>query len=229
MPDGHDHEAEIADARARVGRAIRDLGHAFVGHVADTADLDRLVDELERRTAALRTGTPRERSVDRPTGDWGPGPADGEEMTSFDDRPVSGRSSPHGLDVRVVRDGDEVVASVTLGAAHEGAPGRSHGGIIAALFDDIFGFLLVVHGQPAFTGELGVRYAAGVPLHRPLECRVRVTGRDGRKLHMTGELTGEPAGHPAEPADAERIEYTTARATFITFDPETWAALSGVT
>lgn len=213
---------EVADARARAGRAIRDLGHAFVGHGAPTADLDQLTDDLTNWTTRLAAATPRDRGTERPTGDWGPAPADGEEMISFDDRPISGRSSPHGLDVRVVRDGDEVVAHLRLGAAHEGAPGRAHGGIVSALFDDIYGFLLTIHGAPAFTGELSVRYQVGVPLHRPLECRVRLAERDGRKLYMTGELTGDGT-------DGSRVEYATSKATFISFDPEMWASLARTT
>ncbi|MGI9645951.1 MAG: PaaI family thioesterase, partial [Ilumatobacteraceae bacterium] len=165
----------------------------------------------------LATGPTRSRVIERPTGDWGPPPPDGEEMSSFDERPVSGRASPYGLDLRVVRDGDEVVAHVTLRAAHEGAPGRSHGGIISALFDDVFGFVLTLRGQPAFTGELTIRYEQGVPLRVPLECRVRMTGHDGRKIHMAGALTG-----PGD--DGEQITFTRARATFIAIDPRLFSA-----
>jgi acyl-coenzyme A thioesterase PaaI-like protein len=208
--------SDIEEARADAGQAIRDLGHALVGHVATTEQLEAATEDLQRLTTDFDTGTVRDRVIERPTGDWGPAPADGEEMTSFDERPVSGRSSPYGLDIRVVRDGDEVVAHVTLGAAHEGAPGRCHGGIISALFDDVFGFILTIHAVPAFTGELTVRYEQGVPLHQPLECRVRLSERDGRKIHMTGELTGDDGV-------GERTVYTRSRAIFIAIDDDAFA------
>ena len=96
----------------------------------------------------------------------------------FDDRPVSGRSSPWGLDLELHRYGDEIEARVTLRSAHEGAPDRSHGGIIAALFDDVFGYVLGVVHQPAFTGDLYIRYQAPTPLFRELACRVRLDARD---------------------------------------------------
>jgi acyl-coenzyme A thioesterase PaaI-like protein len=207
------------DARAEVGRAIRHLGHSIVGHQASARQLLSAADELQKWVDTFDQGTIRDRVIERPTGDWGPAPADGEEMTSFDERPISGRSSPYGLDMRVIRDGDEVVAHVTLGAAHEGAPGRSHGGIISALFDDVFGFILTIHSVPAFTGELTVRYEHGVPLHEPLECRVRRAERDGRKIHMTGELTGSDG-------DGGRTVYTRSRAVFIAIDVEAFARLS---
>lgn len=183
-----DHPDRLADARAAAGRAIRDLGHALVGHHAPLAAVERITSTLEALTADVATGARRDRAQVRREGDWGTEVADGETMTSYDERPVSGRSSPWGLDVHVWRDGNEAVADLTLRAAHEGAPGRSHGGIVAALFDDIYGFVLTFLHQPAFTGELTVRYEAGVPIGVPLQCRVRLVERQGRKLRMAGEL-----------------------------------------
>jgi acyl-coenzyme A thioesterase PaaI-like protein len=130
---------------------------------------------------------------------------------------VSGRSSPYSLDPDIRREGDEVIATVTLRAAHEGAPARSHGGIVAALFDDVFGFVLAIHQTPGFTGELGIRYEAGTPLHVPLTCRVRLAERQGRKLFMTGELTTD-----------DGTVCVRATATFIAIDPARLAWGEGV-
>jgi acyl-coenzyme A thioesterase PaaI-like protein len=210
--DQPDHPDAIAESRARAGRAVRDLGHALVGHDATIELIDRTASLLDTLTTELSAGAVRTRAAIRPTGDWTNETADGDLMTSFDERPVSGRSSPWGLDLVAVRDGDEVVATCTLRAAHEGAPGRSHGGVVAALFDDVFGFVLTIHQQPAFTGEISVRYAAGVPIGRPLECRVRLDERVGRKLLMSGELR-----------DGNQV-VATSRATFIAIDPAAFAA-----
>jgi len=208
---------DIADARIRVGEAYRSLGHAIVGHHLSADDLNALADRLEREASDVRLGERRVRSLERPSGDWGPGPADGEEMFSFDERPISGRAAPYGLDVRIVRDGDNAVGHVTLGSAHEGAPGRSHGGIVSALFDDVYGFILTILGQPAFTGTLTIRYEQGVPIHQPLECRVRLDGREGRKLLMSGELTGLGA-------DGEPTVFTRSTAVFIAIDEAAFGA-----
>ncbi len=151
MPD------ELSEARARAGSAIRDIGHAFIGRHASLDQIERLADQLEALSAEF---WPAEERVRTPTAD------DTERRqhpqgafeTNFDDRPISGRSSPWGLDAEFHRHGDEIEALVTLRAAHEGAPGRCHGGIVAALFDDVFGYVLDVISQPAFTGELTVRY-----------------------------------------------------------------------
>jgi hypothetical protein len=75
--------SDVGEARADAGRAIRDLGHALVGHVATTKQLDAATADLGRLTKDFETGTVRDRVIERPTGDWGPAPADGAEMTSF--------------------------------------------------------------------------------------------------------------------------------------------------
>jgi acyl-coenzyme A thioesterase PaaI-like protein len=201
-----DHPDRLADARASAGKAVRDLGHAIVGHHAPLELIDRLSSTLEALRAELSTLPVRTRAESRSHGEWSEPPEDGATLTSYDERPVSGRASPWSLDLHLWRDGNEVAASVTMQAAHEGAPGRSHGGIVAALFDDVFAFMLSLVAEPAFTGELSIRYEAGVPIGVPLECRVRLADRDGRKLYLTGELS-----------DQGRV-VARSKATFITID-----------
>lgn len=202
-------------ARRAAGRAVRELGHSLVGHQADEAILREVAATLDGLTRRLGTGVPRSRPVehfDNWEGDETSGLA---PVESYDDRPFSGRASPWGLDIEVHRRGDTIEGVVTLGAAHEGAPGRAHGGIVAGLFDDVFGFVLGVIRQPAFTGELTVRYVKPTPLHRPLLCRGRVVDRSGRKLWIEGELldTAEPS------------EFVVARGKglFVTVDPSVFS------
>jgi acyl-coenzyme A thioesterase PaaI-like protein len=204
-----------ARARRAAGRSVRRLGHALVGHDADTELLADVAATLDGLTAQLDTGSPRHRPIEQ-IGHRERGRTErGAAVESYDDRPFSGNASPWGLGLEVHRVGDEIEAAVTLGAAHEGAPGRAHGGIIAGLFDDVFGFVLGIVGEPAFTGELQVRYLAPTPLHRSLVCRGRLASRDGRKLLIEGELI-----------DREGVRETVvARGTglFITVDPAMFA------
>jgi acyl-coenzyme A thioesterase PaaI-like protein len=211
QPDVPDREA---DARAWAGKAVRDLGHALVGHQAPLELIDEVSTTLDELTGRLAAGGPRSRADRQTPGAWSEPPADHAEITSHDERPISGRASPWGLDLRVWREGDDIVAMCTLRSAHEGAPGRSHGGIVAALFDDVYGFLLTAIAQPAFTGELSLRYEAGVPLGVPLECRVRIAEQSGRKLFMEGELS------------ANGTVVTRSKATFITIPRERFEQLA---
>lgn len=211
-----------AEARADAAAAIRDLGHALVGHHSPVETLRSATAEIQRLVEVLRAGLVKNRSQERaatgtnPGAEWGEEIANGQEMTSYEERPISGRASPWGVEPRVYRDGDDVVAEVTLRAGHEGAPMRSHGGIVAALFDDILGFVLTIHKQPGFTGELKIRYEAGTPIGKPLSCRVRLDEQHGRKMLMSGELTVDATG--------EVVARCTA--IFIAIAPETFHALT---
>lgn len=210
-----DEPAELTEARARAGAAIRDLGHAFIGREATIDQVERLTDAVVGITTELWPQEARKRRGEGPQSDR-PELPQGRFEHDFDDRPVSGRSSPWGLDLELHRHDDEIEALVTLRSAHEGAPGRAHGGVVAALFDDVFGFVLGILRQPAFTGEITVRYRRPTPLFRPLACRVRLERQDGRKLLFAGELT-----------DVERGEIVaTASSTFIAVDPAGFAAMT---
>ena len=92
-----------------------------------------------------------------------------------------------GIAIDVHRQGDDAVARVNLGAAFEGAPGRAHGGIVAAVFDGTMGFVLSMERTPAFTGRLSVSYRAPTPVSEPLEFRCRLAERTDRKLLISGE------------------------------------------
>ena len=64
----------------------------------------------------------------------------------------------------------------------------AHGGIVAAAFDDVTGFVIGKMQEPAFTGELTIRYLAAVPVDEPLEIRARLDSRERRKLFISAEL-----------------------------------------
>jgi acyl-coenzyme A thioesterase PaaI-like protein len=129
----------------------------------------------------------------------------------FEDRAVGGASNPTSLDLAVRYSDDEVVADLTLRRAFEGAPGRAHGGIVAAAFDDVTGFVIGKLQEPAFTGELTVRYLAAVPVEEPLEIRARLEGRERRKLFVAAE------------ARTRETVVATCRAIYITVDPSRFA------
>ena len=204
-----------AIARRAAGRAVRQIGHALVGHDADEELLDDVATTLEGLTARLEKGSLRHRPIEQ-VGHRETGTTErGASIESYDDRPFSGTASPWGVDLEVHRVGDEIEAAVTLGAAHEGAPGRAHGGIVAGLFDDVFGFVLGVVQEPAFTGELKIRYERPTPLHRPLLCRGRLVSREGRKLRIEGELVDAEGGADAVVARGSGV--------FITVDPARFA------
>ena len=201
------------DPRSRAAAALRRLGHALIGHDADPDLLLRVADAADRVSADLEAGPPRQRDLlELKRRMFDQEVADGEPVSHFDECFVSGPWNPMGIAVEVTREGDEAVASVELGPAFEGAPGRSHGGIVAAIFDDVLGYLLTLRHTPGFTGELTVRYLAATPIEQPLQFRARVVRAEGRKLHAAGEAYAlTPEGERGDPV-------ATARGLFITID-----------
>jgi acyl-coenzyme A thioesterase PaaI-like protein len=163
----------------------------MVGHHADDALLDELTEALNAYSRRISFGAAQARQKYGFHEHWEAEIPEGGAVVGWIYRPITGAASPWSLEPDVRRHGDGVAATVTFHQGHEGAPERCHGGIVAALFDDLLGCVLHVIGEGAFTGELTIRYDAPVPLHRQLVCTCRLDRKDGRKLHMTGELTDE--------------------------------------
>jgi len=190
-------------ARVRAAAALRRLGHEMVSANVGDGWLDDVAVAADALSARAEGVPRRVRSmshlVDVDAGSWpGEAPEDGEVMSHFPDCVVSGEANPMGVAMAVRREGDAAVARVVLGPAFEGAPGQSHGGVVAAVFDDVMGYQLSILRVPAFTGRLTVTYRAPTPIGVPLEFRARVEGRDERKLHLAasallegGELFAE--------------------------------------
>lgn len=206
-------DADASPDRLAAAAALRRLGHAFVGHHVPNDVLLRIGALVEDVLPSVEASSARR----RPVGDmkrrlFEAPPADGQTMDHFPDCVVSGAANPMGIAIVVRREGDEAVARVALGAAFEGAPGRAHGGIVAAVFDDTMGFVLGMQGTPAYTGRLTVSYLAPTPIGVELKLRARLRERTGRKLWIDGD-----AWH-----DGERI--ATAEGLFIAIPPERLSA-----
>lgn len=209
--------SEEADrARSRIAAALRGFAHTLVDRELETADvavIDELAVRLEGLTERLDARALRYRDVAglaarlfaRP-------PGANASLTHFDECYVSGEQNPVGfaLDARLV-DG-AVVADLVFARAFGVASGHAHGGAVAAVLDDVLGYAVPLLGEPAFTGELTVRYLAPVPTKEPVRVTARVTGRHGRKIFAEADLVrgDEPLA--------------SARATFITVSPKTFLA-----
>lgn len=102
--------------------------------------------------------------------------------------PVSGPFNALSAPTVITATGNQVVASFTFGDAHEGPPGCLHGGLIAAVFDEVLGFAQALSGTPGMTGRLEVVYRSPTPLHQELTVIGTYTGTSGRKVMTEGRL-----------------------------------------
>lgn len=84
------------------------------------------------------------------------------------------------------------VTRTRLGIGYEGPPGRVHGGVVAYLFDCVFGIAFGHLGIPAaFTGTMTVKYLAATPLDAELVVRMTLDRVEGRKSFLAGTLTAD--------------------------------------
>lgn len=180
------------DARAAVAVQLRGLVHELMERDPDP---DALVD-MARVVAGLRQNVATAPRRDRRSmsGAFSGEPHHGSHpfasaIGPLADRPILGATNPFAVDARTWIEGQEAVTELVLGPAFEGAPGRAHGGIVAAIFDDITGHALAFAGRPAFTGSLTVRYLRPTPLGERLEFRARLDREDGRRLHISASCT----------------------------------------
>jgi acyl-coenzyme A thioesterase PaaI-like protein len=205
-------EEHTSDARLHAADALRRLGQALVAHQPS----DEVLAEVARAAEALRPAVeaaPARVHAFAATGVdvFAAGAVDETRPAPgrvFPDCVVSGRANPMGLAARLWAEGDEAVLATTLGPAFEGAPGRAHGGVVAALIDETMGLVLSLTRTPAYTGRLCVTYRAPTPLDTALSVRARLAGREGRKLTITAELR-----------DPERL-LAEAEGLFIAVDPD---------
>ena len=196
-------------ARVRAATALRRLGHAIVGHDVPASTFESITADVESWLPSIESAPGRSRSVDTMKQHMFERPPEGSKIGTFPDCVVSGDANPMGLDVQFFREGDEAVSRVVLGPAFEGAPNRAHGGVVAAIFDDLMGFVLTIHESPAYTAELTVRYRRPTPVGEEIEFRARLVDRKGRRLHIE-----------AEALDASATKIATAAGLFITIPRE---------
>jgi acyl-coenzyme A thioesterase PaaI-like protein len=112
-----------------------------------------------------------------------------DDFAVFTDRgTLVGLCNPYAPPMKLDFEGDEATASVTFGPVFEGAPGFVHGGIVAAAFDQLFGYLQLRKQTPSLTRSLTVRYHRPTPIATELLLRARVSTSEGRKHHVEAEL-----------------------------------------
>jgi len=108
-----------------------------------------------------------------------------------------GLDNPFGLKLRFYDNGsDEVWADFVVGPNHQGYPGVVHGGVVAAILDEV-GSRVMMAGAPnrfGMTAKMEVRYRKPVPLATPLRAVARAVKDRGRLVTARAEIrtqTGE--------------------------------------
>lgn len=191
---------EVSPRRAQL-RRLADAGRLVIERMASTdapkAAVEQAAELLEAAAQAL-DGPGRIRRYD---GFAESANAGGDPHAHFDHSPIVGMASPIAAPTQVEITGDDTVEMrVRFGAAYEGPPGSVHGGVVAAMFDELLGMTQSLSGQPGMTGTLTVRYRRPTPLRHDLRFVGTLDRVEGRKIFTTGRcfdgdtLTAEAEG-----------------------------------
>ena len=210
MTDPTREEGTLADLRLEAAAGVRELAHALSAHDADEAALARVAEAVAAATRELEAAPRRERILPK-FGELVVLSPEARGRHPMDDRGVAGSANPMAVEFVPRQLAEEAIVDVVFGPAFEGAPGRVHGGMVAAVFDDLMGYALAHVKQPGFTGRICVEFRAPVPTETLVEFRARVRGQEGRKLYVDGD------------ARLDDKVLATADATMILVAPDHWS------
>ena len=102
---------------------------------------------------------------------------------------ICGSENPHNVGLRWYVDEKGVVSSeFTLTSAQQGPPGHAHGGLSAAVLDEVMGAAVWQAGYTAAVASMKINFRAPVPLHQVIHTKGYVMRRDQRKVVAKGEI-----------------------------------------
>lgn len=121
---------------------------------------------------------------------------------------VCGLANPIGLKLRFdITAPGEVTTLYTVPECYQGFPGVVHGGIVAAMLDEVCGRVHMGDDPPRFmyTARLEVRYRKNVPVEQPLRVVGTALKSKSRTATSTGVIYG-PEGEVLAEADALLVD-----------------------
>lgn len=187
----------MSDPKAQLATAIHAAADSLCSHEVAPETLERARDLVEQANELLASGDLiseedrlREFASQMIVPMGAPVIEDGGDFEAFVRSPYSGKHNAlRPTFVRYQRVGDEVHADVVVGPALEGAPGRAHGGLTAAVFDDVMGAMQRVTGLSGYTRTLEVTYRAKLPIDDVVQFRAELVDQTQRTFTIDAVAT----------------------------------------
>jgi acyl-coenzyme A thioesterase PaaI-like protein len=166
-------------AKRSLAKALRRLNNFTIGARAGAAELTEAAQRVEQALALIESQGSSSFKEDFDSGAYF------ESPEIYADRAwLTGNCNPISPLAKLEQDGQFARASVCFGNAYVGAPGWVHGGAVAAIFDQVMGFVLIMKGHPCVTAELAVKYHSPTPAHGDLKLRAHETKRVGSRVFI---------------------------------------------
>lgn len=111
-----------------------------------------------------------------------------------------GKKNPIGLKLEFMEESNQYTTVFIPRAEHQGFPGIVHGGITAAILDEVCARYVYAQGKLAFTAALNVRYRKSIPIGKPVTFKSRIIRQRGRMYEVEGQAVLEDGSIAAEAA-----------------------------
>ncbi len=111
-----------------------------------------------------------------------------DPMELFPYSPLIGSFNPVSPPMEFRVEGDVIHGRGRFGAQFCGPPNHVHGGVVAAVMDELLGAVNVVNALGAMTGTLTIRYRRPTPLFEEVRLEGRTAGSEGRKVFARGSM-----------------------------------------
>ncbi len=111
---------------------------------------------------------------------------------------VHGLRNEHGLQLQYTVAGDRVVTEWRPGEQHMGFPGVVHGGLVAAVLDDVMGRVPALQHRWVVTARLDTRFRSAALVGVPLRIEGWLTADRRRAVHAAGRVLGDDGTLVAE-------------------------------
>lgn len=172
--------AQVAEC-ARIVAGLRAINTKIVRLSGSAAELAAAADAIEALSASLDSVT-RSRAIE--TFRYRFDRDDPNDVMPFN--PATGAFNPLAPAIAMRVEGETLVADVTFPASYESAPDTVQGGMVAACFDQVLAFAVMIHGKTGPTTSLTVHFVKRTPIDRPLRFEARVEAIAGDEVTVRG-------------------------------------------
>ena len=114
-----------------------------------------------------------------------------KEVMKYKNCFVCGDQNIHGLKAKFYFDGEKAFTEVPAEDCFEGYKGIYHGGVTAALLDEVMIKAILALGIYVVTAEMTVKYLKPVPVGERLTFTGKQTKNKGKLYFCVGEVTGQ--------------------------------------
>ena len=169
-----DQCVRIVEGVRKLNAKILRLGGPIEALTAAADRVDALLESLDEVTA-VRAIEPYRGAFDL---------ADPNNVLPFN--PATGVLNPVAPKLEMTVDGKTLVTHCEFSHCHEGGPDTAHGGMIAAVYDQLLAYATMIEGKTGPTVWLKVTYLKPTPVNERLRFETVVTAVTGRKYSVAG-------------------------------------------